>query len=107
MMLRFEPGRSELTLTAQRTTLTMLENFLGPLAGQRMRVEGHCDGAEERLGGMALSRRRAEVVTAFLVLNGVPAGLITTTAVGATRPLILTPPRTPEEGNRRVEVWVV
>ncbi|WP_458094728.1 OmpA family protein [Roseomonas sp. WA12] len=106
LVLLFEPGSTELTPRAQFTAFGMLYNFLVPLAGQPMRVEGHCDGAEESRGGLRLSRKRAEAVLAFLALNGVPSDRITVTAFGASRPMIPTARGAPQQENRRVEVWV-
>jgi len=70
----------------------------------RIDVSGNADTSGTPSYNMGLSERRAQVVAADLVRNGVPASEIAITANGDTRLLVPTGPGVREPQNRRVEI---
>ena len=75
------------------------------LANFRFRIEGHTDNVGSREANLALSQQRAEAVVSYLAsqYNVGPARL-EAVGMGQERPLVETPPQTPEARNRRVQV---
>jgi outer membrane protein OmpA-like peptidoglycan-associated protein len=67
-------------------------------------VQGNADRTGTAAYNLALSRRRADVVKAELVRNGVPGAAITVQAFGDTQPLVATGPGVREPQNRRVAI---
>lgn len=72
----------------------------------RVMIAGHTDRRGPAEYNLALSRRRAAGVRAYLVRHGIPAHRLKTFAFGETQPLNEPPARGPERENRRVEVTV-
>lgn len=70
----------------------------------RITVAGHADASGTAQYNLGLSRRRADVVAAALVQQGVPRGAISITALGDTQPLVPTGPGVREPQNRRVQI---
>ena len=70
----------------------------------RIEVTGHTDTSGTARYNQGLSQRRAQAVAGELVRLGVPAGAISTTGVGFSRPLVSTGPGVREPQNRRVEI---
>ena len=70
----------------------------------RIEVDGHTDTTGTARYNQALSVRRAQVVAAELVRDGVPQNAITTQGFGFSRPLVATGPGVREPQNRRVEI---
>ena len=70
----------------------------------RIDVQGNADRTGTEPYNMALSRRRADVVKAELVRDGVPAAAISVQAFGDTKPLVPTGPGVREPQNRRVAI---
>ncbi|MFT8336419.1 OmpA family protein [Acetobacter orientalis] len=90
---------STAALASTHTTLT------------RITVSGYTDNSSAHPGqksgeeyNMKLSLRRAEMVKAELVRDGVPGTTIDIHGYGETNPLIKTGPNTKEAQNRRVEI---
>jgi outer membrane protein OmpA-like peptidoglycan-associated protein len=69
-------------------------------------VSGYTDTSGTRAYNRALSLRRAKVVAAQMVADGVPADLIEIHAYGETHLLVPTGPNVRESKNRRVEIVV-
>jgi len=72
----------------------------------RITTTGHTDTSGPEAYNMALSLRRANVVKAELVRDGVPAQAIVVVGVGESRPLAPTGDGVREAQNRRVEIVV-
>ena len=70
----------------------------------RIEVSGHADLSGKRPYNQRLSARRAEVVAAELVKEGVQKDAITIRAFGDSKPLVPTGPGVREPQNRRVEI---
>ena len=70
----------------------------------RIEVNGYTDTSGTPQYNMGLSIRRATVVKAELIKDGVPAGAISTQGFGETHLLVPTGPGVREPQNRRVEI---
>lgn len=95
-------ARSIVAVAAQATTHTSLTRIL---------VSGYTDNSSAFPGqkrgeayNMKLSLRRAEIVKAELVRDGVPGATIDIHGYGEQNPLVKTGPNTKEAQNRRVEI---
>lgn len=102
----FASGKSALKPEAQQELQKVL-NALKNYPKARVLVYGHTDNTGAPNSNMTLSNNRSKSVKDFLVKNGIPADLITTSGYGDTRPI---GPNTSPEGkekNRRVEVIII
>lgn len=70
----------------------------------KLEVDGHADTSGAPGYNRGLSERRAQVVAADLVRDGVPKENIFINSFGDTRPLVPTGPGVREPQNRRVEI---
>lgn len=70
----------------------------------RLLIAGYSDRSGSAAGNLASSRRRAEVVRAYLEGQGVPTKAMTVSAWGEARPLVPTADGVRELQNRRVEI---
>jgi outer membrane protein OmpA-like peptidoglycan-associated protein len=70
----------------------------------RIEVAGHADRTGTEAYNMELSRKRAAVVAAELVRDGVAANTISVSSFGDTKPLVPTAAGVREPQNRRVEI---
>jgi outer membrane protein OmpA-like peptidoglycan-associated protein len=69
-------------------------------------VTGHADKSGSNEYNRGLSLRRAQAVAGLLASAGVPAGSITTAALGEEQPRVPTADGVREAQNRRVEITV-
>ncbi len=70
MQVAFEPGSARLTVSATRALDTLGQALsTGPLAGERIRVEGHADGQGTPEANRDIAERRAMAVAAYLEQN--------------------------------------
>jgi len=73
-------------------------------ANSRIDVTGNADTSGNASANQALSERRAKVVAAALIADGVPKDAISIQARGDTSPAVPTGPGVVEQQNRRVEI---
>jgi outer membrane protein OmpA-like peptidoglycan-associated protein len=99
----FDWDRADLTDRARQIIAQAATN--SRTAGvTRVEVAGHADRSGTPQYNQRLSQRRAEVVAAELVRQGVNRGDIGVTAFGESRPLVPTADGVREPQNRRVEI---
>jgi outer membrane protein OmpA-like peptidoglycan-associated protein len=67
-------------------------------------IDGHTDNVGRRLYNLDLSKRRAEIVTSYLVANGVDEAIITTRYHGERYPLAKNTNSKKRSANRRVTI---
>jgi outer membrane protein OmpA-like peptidoglycan-associated protein len=106
LTVNFPTGSAELT-PAARASLDGLGKALASndLADFRFRIEGHTDNVGSREENLTLSQKRAEAVVSYLTSQyNVAPSRLEAVGMGQERPLIDTPPQTPEARNRRVQV---
>ena len=99
----FDWDRADLTDRA-RQIITEAAQASTKVQVTRIEVSGHTDTSGSARYNQALSMRRAQVVSAELVRQGVPEAAITTQGFGETRPLVATGEGVREPQNRRVEI---
>jgi outer membrane protein OmpA-like peptidoglycan-associated protein len=106
LSVQFATGSAELTPEAQ-DTLDQLGKALtsSDLAQYRFRIEGHTDTVGAKGLNLTLSQQRADAVAAYLENKfAVNAGRLRAVGMGEQGLLVPTPPNTPNEKNRRVNV---
>ena len=106
LSVQFASGSADLTPQA-RQTLDQLGKALtsSDLAQYRFRIEGHTDTVGAADYNKALSQQRADAVAAYLESKfGVNTNRLQTVGMGEEGLLVPTPPNTPNEKNRRVNV---
>ncbi len=106
LTVNFPSGSADLTPEA-KASLDALGRALASrdLASFRFRIEGHTDNVGSREQNLMLSQQRAEAVVAYLTGQYRVAPVrLRAIGMGQERPLIQTPPQTPEPRNRRVQV---
>lgn len=69
-------------------------------------IEGHTDSTGTDARNLELSQERAESVASYLAAHGVSRDLMTTTGVGAARPIASNDTPAGRAANRRVEITV-
>jgi len=99
----FDWDRADLTDRA-RQIIGEAANASRTARATRIEVAGHADRSGTPQYNQRLSQRRADVVAAELVRQGVNRGDIGVTAFGESRPLVPTADGVREPQNRRVEI---
>ena len=75
------------------------------LSAYRFRIEGHTDTVGTPEYNKALSEQRADAVVTYLTTRfGVAPSRLQAVGVGEQGLLVPTPPQTPDERNRRVQI---
>jgi outer membrane protein OmpA-like peptidoglycan-associated protein len=101
--IQFDPGSDRLK-PESGATLKMIADALQGDPSMRLQIEGHTDATGHAAMNVELSRRRAEAVKAALVSRfGIPTERLTTSGVGAARPLDTNDTPAGRAANRRVE----
>jgi outer membrane protein OmpA-like peptidoglycan-associated protein len=106
LSVQFATGSAEL-MPGARQTLDQLGKAVtsADLARYRFRIEGHTDTVGAADYNKALSQQRADAVAAYLEGKfGVSVNRLQTVGMGEDGLLVPTPPNTPNEKNRRVNV---
>ncbi|SRR6266542_3167052 len=96
-------AQDQLTDTVRNPT-PPIKAVLQPNSKAKICVTGHSDKVGSDTINKEVAQRRADAVAKYLVELGVPQQRIATASQGSSRPLVVTPPNTPEISNRRVEV---
>jgi chemotaxis protein MotB len=109
----FAEGGAELNEAGQ-ALLAKVAPALKDLSGQRIVIKGFTDnvpiGPELRqrfASNVDLSKARANAVSAYLVGQGVPAGLISSVGLGESHPVASNDTPQGRAKNRRVEIDIV
>jgi len=101
----FETGKSEIKPGARRT----LDQMVRALRNDRdatLTIEGHTDSVGKRDYNLVLSKRRADVVRAYLVARGIPSQRIAARGMGPDYPVASNRDASGRQQNRRVEMIV-
>lgn len=101
--LLFPTGKAAL-LPATREKLAKVAGVVLAYPGVRVSVEGHTDGTGHEAFNRRLSHRRAQVVRAYLLDQGVPADAVTARGYGRERPIASNDTLAGRQQNRRVEL---
>jgi OOP family OmpA-OmpF porin len=106
LTVNFPTGSADLTPGA-RASLDGLGKALSSedLKSFRFRIEGHTDNVGSAEENRVLSQKRAEAVVSYLSSQyKVDPSRLEAVGMGEDKPLVQTPPQTPEARNRRVQV---
>lgn len=110
-MVFFASGSVSLSKQARQEISDAVSNPTGPLKGtlkadsqKKVCITGHSDNTGPEAANKEFGQRRADAVAKYLVELGVPQQRIVVSSLGSSKPLVVTPPNTPEIANRRVEV---
>ncbi|HQU02895.1 MAG TPA: OmpA family protein, partial [Acetobacteraceae bacterium] len=102
----FQSGSAQLTPHAMQS-LDQLGQALtsSTLADYRFKIVGHTDTVGTPDANKALSEARAQAVESYLESKfNVPAARLAALGVGESDLMVKTPPQTPDQKNRRVEI---
>ena len=99
----FDWDRADLTDRARQIVADAAQNS-SRVKATRIEVQGNADLSGTHAYNQRLSLRRAQVVAAELVRDGVPQSEIDIQAFGDSRPLVPTAPGVREPQNRRVAI---
>lgn len=103
--IQFEFGKSLITRSSY-PYLNELARILKE-TGMTVEVKGHTDDVGSEDVNMRLSRERAEAVVRYLLDAGVPAGHLSYSYYGKTRPLVDNDTEEGRKQNRRVEFEIL
>jgi hypothetical protein len=101
----FDTGRWTLSAPA-RSTAQQAAAAYQSARGAGVTVTGHTDTTGSDAANLALSQRRAQVVTDALVAAGVPATAISSTGTGESNVPVQTADNVSEQRNRSVDITV-
>lgn len=104
--IEFETGKSEIR-SISAPVLEGAANVLVQYPTLRVRVVGHSDNVGSRANNVALSKRRADAVKAYLMKRGVEAGRIETHGEGPDSPVSSNATRAGRQANRRIEFQII
>ena len=71
-----------------------------------VKISGHTDNTGSDGHNLSLSKRRADVVAEYLVINGVEINRVETFGLGSTKPLVENSTEEGRKQNRRVELLI-
>ncbi len=101
----FDTGKSLLNPGAQQN-LYQVVTFLREHPDRSVLVEGHTDSAGSEDYNQGLSQRRADVVAAFLVKNGIDSSRVNARGYGESFPTVSNDTPAGRQQNRRVELII-
>ncbi len=84
--------------------LTRLLKFIEKVPSYKIVVEGHTDNSGSESHNRNLSKKRAQAVADYLILNGVPKSRISAVGFGSSKPSVSNDDEELKSLNRRVEV---
>jgi OmpA-OmpF porin, OOP family len=103
--IRFESGRAVLDPDSAGLLDRLIETALRCPAAN-IEIAGHTDGDGEDAFNQALSEKRAQAVTDYLVKAGLPADRFTAVGYGSTQPIASNDTDEGKAQNRRIEFVV-
>ena len=101
--ISFDVGQSWLDPSA-RSVLDRVAAALIAMPGRDHEIAAHTDSQGRWTNNLALSQRRARAVRQYLLLRGVPAGSLSSTGHGESRPITENLTAQGRRENRRIEL---
>ena len=110
-MVFFDSGSSALSKRAKEkiagvvsTPVEPIKSVLKPNSPKKICVTGNSDNTGSEAVNKEIGQRRADATAKYLVELGVPQERLVVRSLGSSKPIVITPPNTPEVANRRVEI---
>jgi OOP family OmpA-OmpF porin len=103
--IRFESGRATIDPDSAGLLDRLTETALR-CPTSNIEIAGHTDGVGEDASNQALSEKRAQAVTDYLVKAGLPASRFTATGYGSTQPIASNDTDEGKAQNRRIDFVV-
>jgi OmpA-OmpF porin, OOP family len=103
--IRFESGKADIVADSVGLLDRLVETALR-CPNATIEIAGHTDGDGEENANQALSERRAQAVTDYLVKAGLPANRFTPVGYGATQPVAGNDTEEGKAQNRRIDFVV-
>ncbi len=101
--VNFDTGSDKIKAESQ-PVLDEVRNLLSQNGDLRLNIEGHTDNVGDAAANLALSKKRAAAVVAWLTSQGIAAGRLSSAGFGATRPVADNASELGRARNRRVEL---
>ncbi|HEY3890783.1 MAG TPA: OmpA family protein [Bradyrhizobium sp.] len=103
--IRFEPAKATIDPDSAGLLDRLIETALR-CPNARIEIAGHTDADGEDAFNQALSERRAQAVSDYLVKAGLPADRFTATGYGSTQPIATNDTDEGKAQNRRIDFMV-
>jgi OmpA-OmpF porin, OOP family len=103
--IRFEPGRATIDPDSAGLLDRLIETAMRCPTAQ-IEIAGHTDADGENGFNQALSEKRAQAVTDYLVRTGLPADRFTATGYGSSQPVATNDTDEGKAQNRRIDFLV-
>jgi len=103
VVIDFSAGSAQVPESAVAALQQVAQVMAMRPAAEHYRLGGHSDGRESPLADLDLSRRQAQAVVDFLVLQGVSAERLLAYGEGDQKPLTAEPTEEARFRNRRIE----
>src|SRR6478672_3638342 len=103
--IRFEPGKADIVADSTGLLDRLIETALR-CPNANIEVVGHTDTDGEEAANQALSEKRAQAVTDYLVRAGLPASRFTPVGYGSTQPIAGNDTDEGKAQNRRIDFVV-
>jgi OOP family OmpA-OmpF porin len=103
--IRFESGKADIVADSAGLLDRLVETALR-CPNATIEIAGHTDSDGEENANQALSERRAQAVTDYLVRAGLPANRFTTVGYGSTQPVAGNDTEDGKAQNRRIDFVV-
>lgn len=101
--INFDTNKATITKDSEKV-LSEVHKLLADNADLKLKIEGHTDNVGKPKANLALSKKRAAAVKAWLAKKGVVATRLTTDGYGDTKPLADNKDDQGKAKNRRVEL---
>ena len=105
-IIEFESGSAVLAVSGAQI-LDEMVIALNKVGGKKVRIIGHTDSSGDANKNLVLSQQRAETVKAYLIEKNIPAQLLNTEGLGASKPVADNTTAEGRKKNRRIEFEVL
>ncbi|ATO20560.1 hypothetical protein BS636_13215 [Acinetobacter sp. LoGeW2-3] len=105
-IIEFESGSAVLAASSAQI-LDEMVIALNKVGGKKVRIIGHTDSSGDTNKNFVLSQQRAEAVKAYLIAKNIPAHLLSTEGLGASKPVADNATAEGRKKNRRIEFEVL
>jgi outer membrane protein OmpA-like peptidoglycan-associated protein len=87
-------------------TLNSIVDYLVTHPNRSVKISGHSDNTGSESHNLTLSKKRADVVAEYLVINGVNISRVETSGLGSAKPIAENKTEAGRKKNRRVELLI-